>query len=157
MLHVGPPCAPSPVYAESPLADAAGWVNVDKHSLQHVTYPNVFAIGDCNSAPTGKTAAKVAAESGVLYTNMLSVLRGGALQAQYDGYTSCPLTVGDGKLVLAEFGYDGKILETFRGDQAVPSRINYWLKKEVMPALYWHGLIRYFTFPLPSPAMLHAS
>ena len=45
MLHVGPPCAPNPAYAESPLADAAGWVDVNKHTLQHNTYPNVFAIG----------------------------------------------------------------------------------------------------------------
>ena len=69
MLHVGPPCAPSPVYANSPLADAAGWVDVNKHTLQHNKFKNVFAIGDCNSCPTGKTAAKVAAESGVLYGN----------------------------------------------------------------------------------------
>ena len=118
MLHVGPPCAPLPVYATSPLADSAGWVDVNKHTLQHNKYENVFAIGDCNSCPTGKTAAKVAAESGVLYENIQKLMKGEKLSGSYNGYTSCPLTVGDNKLVLAEFGYDGAILETFPFNQA---------------------------------------
>jgi len=142
MLHVGPPCAPSPVYAQSPLADPGGWVDTNKHTLQHNLYPNVFAIGDCNSCPTGKTAAKVAAESGVLEHNMRALLAGSTLSSSYNGYTSCPLTVGDNKLVLAEFGYDGAILETFPFNQAKPSRFSYFMKKDVMPGLYWHGLLR---------------
>ena len=125
MLHVGPPCAPSPVYATSPLADSAGWVDVNKHTLQHNTYKNVFGIGDCNSCPTGKTAAKVAAESGVLYGNVRRLMRGKELKKSYDGYTSCPLTVGNEKLVLAEFGYDGAILETFPFNQAKVCNVLY--------------------------------
>ena len=113
MLHVGPPCAPLPVCAGSLLADAAGWIDVHKHSLQHTKYSNVFAIGDCNNCPTGKTAAKVAAEAGVLYRNIKLLMSGQSLDAQYDGYTSCPLTVGDDRLILAEFGYDLEIMETF--------------------------------------------
>lgn len=124
MLHVGPPCAPSPVYASSPLADSAGWVDVNKHTLQHNKYHNVFAIGDCNSCPTGKTAAKVAAESGVIYENLRRLMKKQPLRESYDGYTSCPLTVGNDKLVLAEFGYDGAILETFPFNQAKVKCIN---------------------------------
>ena len=110
---MGPPCAPLPVCAGSLLADAAGWIDVHKHSLQHTKYSNVFAIGDCNNCPTGKTAAKVAAEAGVLYRNIKLLMSGQSLDAQYDGYTSCPLTVGDDRLILAEFGYDLEIMETF--------------------------------------------
>jgi hypothetical protein len=35
------------------------------------------------------------------------------LPLKYDGYGSCPLTVEKGKVVLAEFGYGGKLLPTF--------------------------------------------
>lgn len=45
------------VVRESPLVDSAGYVDVDKYTLQHVKYANVFAIGDCTNAPTSKTAA----------------------------------------------------------------------------------------------------
>ena len=36
---------------------------------------------------------------------------------QYDGYTSCPLVTGYGKLILAEFNFNGEPLETFPFDQ----------------------------------------
>ena len=59
MLHVGPPCSPLPVLKESPLADATGFFSVNRETLQHTKYPNVFGIGDCTNAPTAKTAAAV--------------------------------------------------------------------------------------------------
>jgi len=31
------------------------------------------------------------------------------LPAKYDGYAGCPLFVGKGKLMLAEFKYDGVV------------------------------------------------
>ena len=59
MLHVTPPMGPPEVLKTSPVADAAGWVDVDKDTLQHKRYPNVFGIGDCTNLPTSKTAAAV--------------------------------------------------------------------------------------------------
>ena len=59
MLHIGPPCSPLPVLKESPLADGTGFVSVNRETLQHTKYPNVFGIGDCTNAPTAKTAAAV--------------------------------------------------------------------------------------------------
>ena len=50
---------PIQVIKSSSLADEAGWLNVDKESLQHKNYPNVFGIGDCTNLPTAKTAAAV--------------------------------------------------------------------------------------------------
>ena len=47
------------VLKNSKLVDAAGYVDVNKNTLQHVKYPNVFAIGDCSNIPTSKTAAGV--------------------------------------------------------------------------------------------------
>lgn len=59
MLHVTPPMGPSSVVKGSPLADEAGWLDLNKETLQHTRYPNVFGIGDCTSLPTAKTAAAV--------------------------------------------------------------------------------------------------
>ena len=67
---------PLDVVKESPISDKAGWVDVNKETMQHNKYSNVFALGDCSSVPTSKTAAAVAAESGVLKSALFSVMRG---------------------------------------------------------------------------------
>ncbi|KAJ3595897.1 hypothetical protein NHX12_002309 [Muraenolepis orangiensis] len=75
MLHVTPPMGPIPVIKSSPLADEAGWLNVDKETLQHKKYPNVFGIGDCTNLPTARTAAAVAAQSAILDRTITKVLK----------------------------------------------------------------------------------
>jgi sulfide:quinone oxidoreductase len=142
LLHVTPPMGPPDVIRSSPLADAGGWVDVDKYSLQHLRYPNVFAIGDCSNLPTSKTAAAIRKQAPVLVENLLSLLKGDPLAARYDGYTSCPLVTGYGKMVLAEFDYDKQPQETFPFDQAKERWSMWLLKKYVLPALYWHGMLR---------------
>lgn len=59
MLHVTPPMGPTEVVKSCLLADDGGWIDVDKETLQHKKYPNVFGIGDCTNLPTAKTAAAV--------------------------------------------------------------------------------------------------
>ncbi|KAG2237585.1 hypothetical protein BDF21DRAFT_443212 [Thamnidium elegans] len=143
-IHVAPPQGPPKFIKESKLADAAGWVDVNKDTLRHNKYKNVFAIGDCSSLPTSKTAAAITSESGVLKWNLIHDIQGKKVdQAVYDGYTSCPLIVGRDQLILAEFsGYTGQPLETFPVDQRGISRISQYLNKEVIPAIYWNGLLK---------------
>lgn len=142
MMHVTPRLAPSKVVKESPLADAAGFVEVNKETLQHVRFPNVFALGDCSSLPTSKTAAAITSQHSILVDHLLNHLNGEPLPRVYDGYTSCPLPVGDNKLMLAEFDYNLQPKETFPYDQRVPSSFAYFLKKDVFPLMYWNGLLK---------------
>lgn len=96
LLHVTPPMGPLDVLKGSPISDAAGWVQVDNGTLQHVNpeYSNIFALGDCSSLPTAKTAAAITAEAPVLTENLFSVMETGKLsEARYDGYTSCPVSI----------------------------------------------------------------
>ncbi|KAE8752624.1 hypothetical protein FOCC_FOCC000746 [Frankliniella occidentalis] len=144
-LHATPPQGPPSVLAKcKDLTDSAGWVNVNKETLQHVKYSNVFSLGDCSNLPTSKTGAAVAGQLGILSKNLLSALEGKPLQAKYSGYTSCPLVTGYGSLILAEFDYDKNPVETLPFDQRKESRINYELKKHVMPAIYWTLMLRGF-------------
>jgi NADPH-dependent 2,4-dienoyl-CoA reductase/sulfur reductase-like enzyme len=92
LLHVVPPMGPWEFVKSSPLADSAGWVDVDQATLQHKKYTNVWAIGDCSNLPTSKTAAAITAQAPVLTENLFSVMTTGKLSAAtYDGYTSCPV------------------------------------------------------------------
>ncbi len=142
LLHVTPPMSAPEFVKRSPLADAAGWVDVDKHTLQHRRHANVFALGDASNLPTSKTGAAIRKQAPVLVRNLLAHMRGQAPEASYDGYTSCPLVTGYGRLILAEFDYDGKPVETFPFDQARERRSMYMLKKYVLPQMYWHGMLR---------------
>lgn len=143
MLHVCPPMKPFDEIKNSPLVDETGYVDLDKYTLQHKKYPNVFGIGDCTNLPTSKTAAAIAAESSILATNLGNLIKGkNPSEAKYDGYTSCPLITGYGKTILAEFDYDGKPLETFPINQGKERRTMFHLKSDFMPILYWTAFVR---------------
>jgi sulfide:quinone oxidoreductase len=143
MIHVTPPQGPPSVTAQSPLADPAGWVEVDKHSLQHARFRNVFSLGDASSLPTSRTGAAVRAEAPVLVANLLAAMEGRPLAARYDGYSACPIPTEYGKLVLCEFDYALKPTPTFPLlDGTKEQRVYYWLKRYGLPAIYWHGMMR---------------
>ncbi|WP_212523453.1 bifunctional protein tyrosine phosphatase family protein/NAD(P)/FAD-dependent oxidoreductase [Actibacterium sp. MT2.3-13A] len=145
MMHVCPPQTGLDFIKASPLADAAGWVDVDQATLQHRKYPNIFGLGDGCSTPNAKTAAAVRKQAPVAAVNALAVLDGHDLVAQYDGYGSCPLTVERGKIVLAEFGYGGKLMPSFPEwiiDGKRPSRRAWFLKERMLPPMYWQGMFR---------------
>ncbi|WP_166836260.1 NAD(P)/FAD-dependent oxidoreductase [Rheinheimera pleomorphica] len=145
MLHITPPQVAPDVIRQSPLADAAGWVDVYPDTLQHKTWPTIFALGDCANTPNAKTAAAVRKQAPVVAENLLSLLNNTPLRAVYDGYGSCPLTVERGKIVLAEFVYGGKVEPTFPKwlvDGTKPARLSWFLKEKLLPPLYWYAMLK---------------
>lgn len=141
MIHVTPPQSAPDFIKNSPLANAAGWVDVDKNTLQHVKYSNVFSLGDASSLPTSRTGAAIRKQAPVLVKNLLAAMEGKPLTASYNGYSSCPVVTGYGKLVLCEFDYNNQPLETFPFDQSKERWSMYQLKKRVLPWLYWHKIL----------------
>ncbi len=142
LLHVTPPMSAPDFLKRGPLGNADGWVDVDKYTLEHVRYPNVFALGDASSLPTSKTGAAVRKQAPVLVKNLLAAIASQPLSARYDGYTACPLVTGYGKLVMAEFDYDGNPKESFPFDQSKERRSMYLFKAHALPRLYWHGIMK---------------
>jgi sulfide:quinone oxidoreductase len=142
LLHATPPMGPPSFIASSPLADKDGWVDVDSATLRHNRYANVFALGDCSNLPTSKTGAAIRKQAPVLAANLLAAIDGKPATAQYNGYTSCPLVTGIGKLVLAEFDYKKQPDESFPVDQS-RERWSMWvLKRHLLPIMYWHGMLK---------------
>lgn len=142
MLHVTPPQSAPDFVKNSPLANLAGWVDVDKHSLQHLKFANIFSLGDASSLPTGKTGAAIRKQAPVLVQNLMSLLKGTPMNASYNGYSSCPLITGRGKLILAEFDYDNNPQETFPFDQAKERWSMFILKRYILPYLYWTKILK---------------
>jgi len=142
MIHVVPPQTAPDFVRESTLANADGWVEVDQHTLRHPRYSNIFGLGDACSAPNAKTAAAARKQVVVVAENLLAARSGQTMPTRYDGYGSCPLTVEKGKIVLAEFGYGGKLLPTFPLDPIVPRRLAWALKAKVLPWVYWECMLK---------------
>ncbi|PQO41108.1 FAD/NAD(P)-binding oxidoreductase [Blastopirellula marina] len=142
MIHVTPPMGAPDFVANSELASEAGWVDVDKYTLQHTRFANVFGLGDASSLPTSKTGAAIRKQAPVVVKNLLAEMHHEPLTANYDGYTSCPVVTGYDSLVLAEFDYEGQPAETFPFNQAQERFSMLMLKKFGLPALYWHGMLK---------------
>ncbi|WP_034960954.1 FAD-dependent oxidoreductase [Erythrobacter longus] len=145
MLHVVPPQVAPQFLADSPLAADSGFTEVDQHTLQHVRYPNVFGLGDAGNMPNAKTMAAARKQAPVVAVNALRQLDGKRPTAGYDGYGSCPLTVERGKIVLAEFGYGGKLMPSFPEwiiDGTKPARLSWMLKADALPWIYWNGMLK---------------
>jgi sulfide:quinone oxidoreductase len=145
MLHVCPPqCAPD-FMRNSPLADLAGWMDVDQFSLRHKVYANIWGLGDVTNTPNAKTAAAVRKQAPIVAQNMVADIRSTGAFYGYDGYGSCPLTVQRGKIVLAEFGYGGKLQPTFPTwilEGRKPTWLAWFLKVTVLPFLYWNLMLK---------------
>lgn len=142
MIHVVPPQVPHDFVRNSPLADSTGWCLVDNKTMQSPKFPNVFSLGDIASTPNAKTAAAVRKQVVIVARNIISLRKNEQLEAFYDGYGSCPLTVQKGKIVLAEFGYGGKLLPSFPLDPKKPRRSAWALKASFLPRFYWSGMLK---------------
>lgn len=151
MMHLAPPqCAPDFI-RNSPLAAETGWVSVDPKTMQHTKYENIFSMGDVSNLPTSKTGAAIRKQVPVAVANILKMLETKSLSnKEYNGYTSCPLVTGYGKMVLAEFDYEKNFMPDPKLKQ-FPMLLNdsskeHWrlwmLKKYGLPYLYWNKMLK---------------
>lgn len=145
MLHAVPPQRAPGFIRESVLANDGGWLNLADDTLQHKTVANIFGLGDVSGTGNAKTAAAVRKQAPVVAENLIASLRNQPLPAAYLGYGSCPLTVENGRIVLAEFGYNGVLQPSFPqwvNDGTKATRAAWWLKAKQLPTLYWHGMLK---------------
>jgi sulfide:quinone oxidoreductase len=134
-LHVVPPMrAPDAVKnsllaaQQGPMAPG-GWLEVNKDTLQHLRYPNIFGVGDINGTPRGKTAATVKKSAPIVAHNLARVIEGQAADEIFDGYTSCPMIVREGSAMLIEFDYDGKLTPSLPMIEPLQESFMAWFMK----------------------------
>lgn len=146
MMHLVPPQSAPDWIKKGPLADpnnAAGYVEIDKNTMQHARYSNVFALGDAGSSPNSKTGAAIRKQAPVVAANLASVMKGETPTAQYGGYASCPLTTARRKMLLAEFDYTMKPTPSIPVINTIKERTDMWyLKRYGLPALYWNLMLK---------------
>ena len=131
-LHVVPPMFAVESVKNSELANEVGWLDVDRYTLQHKRYPNVFGLGDINGVPKGKTAATVKLSAPVMVSNLLSVIKGEPPTQRFNGYTSCPLLIEEGKAMLVEFDYENNLTPTVPFVDPLQESYFAWFLEEMM-------------------------
>jgi len=149
-IHVTPPQSAPDFIKQSPLANAAGWVDVNDNTLQHNKYPNIFGLGDAASTSNAKTAAAVRKQVPVVVDNILYLIKNKPAEGRYDGYGSCPLTTSLSTVMLAEFSYGGKVTPSFPFLDPRKNRwIWWWGKKVGFPWMYWHLMLKGYRIDIP--------
>jgi sulfide:quinone oxidoreductase len=149
MLHLAPPQAAPKFIKESNLVNKDGWLDVNINSLQHNAYPNIFGLGDVAALPTAKTGAAIRKQVPVVVENLMFMMNNKPASNQsYQGYSSCPLVTGYGKMALAEFDYEGNFTPDPKLKQMLifDSSKEHWrlwmLKKYGLPYLYWNKMMK---------------
>lgn len=155
MLHLAPPQSAPTWFQSTKLANPdgpnKGWMAVDQNSCQSRFYKNVFGVGDVTDMPTARTGAAIRKQAPVVVKNILSLMDGKEADCKdYTGYSSCPLVVSPNKMLLAEFGYEGKrmsdpLLSKFfdTGHASYPMWI---LKRYGLPFMYWNMMMKGYNF-----------
>ena len=148
-LHLAPPQEAPHFIKNSVLANEAGWLDVDINSLQHNKFQNIFGVGDVVGLPTAKTGAAIRKQVPVVVSNLINMILGSkADNKSYNGYSSCPLVTGYGKMVLAEFNYkneftpDPNLKKMLISDSSKEHWRLWILKKYILPYLYWNKMLK---------------
>jgi sulfide:quinone oxidoreductase len=149
MLHTAPPSVAPKFVQQSTLVNDAGWLDVDKHTMQHNKYANIFGLGDVAGVPTAKTGAAIRKQVPVVVDNLDLLIQHDKMgKKSYNGYSSCPLVTDYGKMVLAEFDYDKnfipdpKLKNLFISDSSKEHWRLWMLKKYGLPYLYWNKMLK---------------
>lgn len=146
IAHIVPPQSAPDWIKDSKLADQsnpAGYVEIDKHSMRHKRYDNVFSLGDAGSSPNSKTGAAIRKQAPVVVANLLNAIGTSTKIKSYDGYASCPLVTSHNRCIMAEFDYEPKPTPTFPILDMQKERYDMFLVKRYgLPIMYWNFMLK---------------
>lgn len=140
-LHIAPPMKAAPEIGDSEIGSAKGWVPVDKETLQHVKFKNIFSLGDIAAIPLGKTGGTVRKQYKVLVDNLIATMEGKEMPSKFDGYTVCPIITDIGKVMLAEFNWTMKPTPSFPLDPTQERYIWWLLKSYILKPMTQYGML----------------
>ena len=120
-----------------------GWIEVDRETLRHLRYANIFGIGDILGVPKGKTAASVKWHQPVVEDHLVSEIAGREGTERFNGYTSCPMITKIGRAMLIEFDYNDNLVPSFPGLIAPLEELWIsWLMKEIALKPTYNAMLR---------------
>ncbi|MDQ0922192.1 sulfide:quinone oxidoreductase [Pseudarthrobacter sp. W1I19] len=123
--------------------DAGGFVEVDRQTLRHIRFANVWSLGDAAGTTNSKSGGALRKQTKVLAKNLVAARKGKPLPAKYNGYSVCPFTVSRNTVVFAEFD------DRYRPMPTVPriptwneSRLSWVVDRDIFPQVYWNMILK---------------
>ena len=123
--------------------DTGGFVEVDRQTLRHIRFPNVWSLGDAAGTTNSKSGGALRKQTMVLAKNLVAARKGKPLQARYNGYSVCPFTVSRNTVVFAEFD------DRYRPMLTIPrvptwneSRLSWVVDRDIFPQVYWNLILK---------------
>ena len=93
-MNVNPPSNAPGLLKESGLAHGNGLLDVNKYTLQHNKYENIFGFGDAVAFDTTRTMNAAMAQEPIVKNNVLRFLQGKDINGVYNGYSWMPFYLG---------------------------------------------------------------
>jgi sulfide:quinone oxidoreductase len=143
LLHAMPRFRTPTPLREGPLTaeGIGGQLQLDRHTLQHQRYPNIFGVGDCGATGAAKTAATIRKQAPVVVENLFSLALGEPMSAHYDGASGCPLLTRYGRCMMFEFDYKGELVNEWLYQSTKETRRWWTFKVHGLKRLYRHVMI----------------
>ncbi|TDL37296.1 NAD(P)/FAD-dependent oxidoreductase [Arthrobacter nitrophenolicus] len=123
--------------------DKGGFVEVDRQTLRHLRYPNVWSLGDAAGTTNSKSGGSLRKQTKVLAKNLVAARKGKPLRAKYNGYSVCPFTVSRDTVVFAEFD------DRYRPMPTIPrvptwneSKLSWVVDRDIFPQVYWNLILK---------------
>lgn len=123
--------------------DTGGFVEVDRQTLRHLRYPNVWSLGDAAGTTNSKSGGALRKQTKVVAKNLAAARKGKRLPAKYNGYSVCPFTVSRDTVVFAEFD------DRYRPMPTIPrvptwneSKLSWVVDRDLFPKIYWNLILK---------------
>lgn len=89
-----------------------GLIPINKFTLQHDIYKNVFSLGECTNLPTVNNCIASLSQSHTIAYNLHYLKNGQDPKKKYDGATATPIFTGKGKIAMPGWDYNGRRVGT---------------------------------------------
>lgn len=140
VLHATPPQAAAGWIAESGLDGDDGFVDVDRETLRHRRWDNVWALGDVASLTRIRSGGAIRSQAKIIADALTRPGR----QGRYDGYSETPFTVSARTAVFAEFDRRGRLQPSIPFWRTLyrERRFTYLMDRRVLPWVYWNLILK---------------
>ncbi len=143
LLHPMPRFQTPKPLREGPLTreGIGGQLSVDRETLQHTQYPNIFGVGDNAATGAAKTAATIRKQAPVVAGNLIDIVLGYEPSNKYDGASGCPLLTRYGRCMMFEFDFEGNLIHEWLYRPTEETRIWWDFKVHGLKRLYRHVMM----------------
>ena len=146
LLHPTPSFRTPKPLRESDLTreGAGGQLDVNRATLQHNRFPNVFGVGDCAATGAPKTAATIRKQAPAVVGNLIDLILERDLSYEYDGTSGCPLLTRYGRCMMFEFDFNGNLINEWIYQPTTETRLWWNFKVHGLKRLYRHVMMNGF-------------